>query len=126
MGQAEAQQLRGKLIFADNEVHGRIGPLFIKAFSDHIHVKGFTSAASYSLLTASARLKNRLTDGESSEIRAAGDRTLYVSSDALFGPTGSDTGLQLVWELLFTIRRISNRITSLFSKMLGPSVWQIP
>ena len=52
LGHLEAQQLRGKLTFADNQVHGRMGPLLMKALSEHIHSTNFTADASDTLLTA--------------------------------------------------------------------------
>ena len=39
MGHSEAQRLRGKLVFADNQIHGRLGPLLMKAVNEHIHSK---------------------------------------------------------------------------------------
>ena len=74
VGHEEAQQLKGKLIFADNQIHGRMGPLLMKALSDHIHAKSFTSEASDRLLTALARLRDRLKDGGSREIRSSWGR----------------------------------------------------
>ena len=75
VGQMEAQLLRGK------------------AFSDHIHAKSYTPEASDRLLSALARLRERLKDGESREIRSVWDRTVYIFSDAFFEPADSDTGL---------------------------------
>ena len=66
LGHLEAQQLRGKLTFADNQVHGRMGPLLMKALSEHIHATSFTSVADDTLLTALARMKDRIAEAERS------------------------------------------------------------
>ena len=71
LGHLEAQQLRRKLTFADNQVHGRLGPLLMKTQSEHIHSKAFSAEVSDSLLSVLARMRDRLVEGESREIRAS-------------------------------------------------------
>ena len=120
LGHLEAQQLRGKLTFADNQVHGRMGPLLMKALSEHIHATSFTSVADDTLLTALARMKDRIAEGESREIRAVWDQTVYIFSDAFFEPSDSPGGLAA--GLGAVIYDSEGRILSWYSKMLEPDL----
>ena len=113
----EAQQLRGKLVFGDNQVHGRLGPLLLKALSNHIHRTPFTSAIDDPLMMSDSRRRDRITSGDGREIRAIGDNTYYVFTDAFFEPRNSDKGPSAsVGGLVFDWK---GNVVAWFSRMLG-------
>ena len=90
VGHVEAQQLRGKLVFADNQVHGRLGPILLKSLNDHIKAEPFSHKISNQLMSSLSRLQERLQEGGAREVRAVWNKTFYVYTDAFYDPPEGD------------------------------------
>ena len=65
-------------------------------------------------------MKDRIAEGESREIRAVWDQTVYIFSDAFFEPADSAEGLAA--GLGAVIYDSEGRILSWYSKMLEPDL----
>ena len=66
-------------MFADNQVHGRMGPMLMKALSAHIHSATFTPDISDKLSKSLSRLKDRISYCSGREIRAVWNEPFVYS-----------------------------------------------